>query len=824
MFQNIPQELQQIGQWLLAGPTDDGKLKRPFTIHGQEPRSSGSTHTWEYLTFELACAWAKHLGWGIGFCFTANDPYCGIDFDIHDVTDRPDNPETWTDQDEIDRILEIAKELDSYAETSVSGKGLHIIVKADTGAGVKTKEVEIYSQGRFLVFTGNVFMNVSIKDHNAKVSGWADRLRSSEVSSGTVESRFNALVEIAENLTDVQVFEHASKINTGPTFLNLWNNLYVTGAGTKYDTASEAELALCNLIGFSCVNKWQALRMFLSSPCAGRAGRGKLNKHRRTNVHAKRSLVRWYEDLEAKNAKTSNFFAGLEAAYINAPVVVDEFDFDALYVGTSEIVEIAQVAYVAPIEQPVIVAPVYETVPSYTFSLDPNTAKTIDWPTGVMGNIACDQIYYRAPRQVKEVAIVATLGLCAAIAGLAYQIKGSGLNLYCIAIGPSAIGKETLFAGTDQIAKAVRLEVPEIDDFIANGEVVSGPAIDSLLSKKPSVAIRFSEFADMLRRMVNTKDSNAQAIKQSITGKFQKSAAFSATGGRLHKSEENNIQGHELGAALTLIGDCTPDKLYSLLTEELKADGFLSRFIFLLCGYERPPENPLLDSIPDDYIDERVKSAVIEMVRNASNAIRDKKCVPIKFSSGAIDLLKRVNIGADERINAAGTYEPERQKWNRFHLMVKKIASLQAVCDGPSNPIVSVEHVQWAVQLMLHTIYVFNKRENEGGIGSDDKARMLFMASLLRDYPTVGKWGVDIELRNRGIIAHSYLRKRCANNNGYSSHMLGVNEMVKKMELEFVMSGYMVPIDKLMLSDDEKAMGVLYYITPAGKNINFNFD
>jgi primase-polymerase (primpol)-like protein len=66
---------------------------------------------------------------GIGFVFTEDDPYCGVDLDdcVHDGLIEP-----WA--------LEIVESLDSCWEISPSGRGIHVHIIATLGSGLGVAE------------------------------------------------------------------------------------------------------------------------------------------------------------------------------------------------------------------------------------------------------------------------------------------------------------------------------------------------------------------------------------------------------------------------------------------------------------------------------------------------------------------------------------------------------------------------------------------------------------------------------------------------------------------------------------------------------------
>ncbi|MFX8539116.1 hypothetical protein ABTL98_18685, partial [Acinetobacter baumannii] len=83
---------------------------------------------------------------------SAEDPFTCIDLDI-----KADTP-----QEQCDRASSIIKTLNSYTEYSQSGKGFHIWVYGNIGKGLRRDNVEIYSQERFIICTGNTLKSEPI--------------------------------------------------------------------------------------------------------------------------------------------------------------------------------------------------------------------------------------------------------------------------------------------------------------------------------------------------------------------------------------------------------------------------------------------------------------------------------------------------------------------------------------------------------------------------------------------------------------------------------------------------------------------------------------
>lgn len=173
-FVNIPNDLQSFKQWVAwkAVPSVNGKFtKVPVDPKTGNNASTNNPSTWG--TFEEAI---EHYNWnngigidGIGFVFTRDDPFCGVDLD--DCRD----PNTGILEDWAVDILE---QLNSYSEISPSNTGVKIFLKgALPGNGRNFGNVEMYDTGRFFTLTGGTFNGYpkSIEDRGAEIAALYNR-------------------------------------------------------------------------------------------------------------------------------------------------------------------------------------------------------------------------------------------------------------------------------------------------------------------------------------------------------------------------------------------------------------------------------------------------------------------------------------------------------------------------------------------------------------------------------------------------------------------------------------------------------------------------
>jgi len=118
-FQNIPTVLSELNQWVVwRYDGDEGDLKKvPYQCNGRRARSNDPT-TWS--TFSECRAVYETGGWeGVGFMFSADDPYCGIDLD---GCRDPENGQTtpWA--------VEWLTRFQSYCEVSPSETGWKVFL------------------------------------------------------------------------------------------------------------------------------------------------------------------------------------------------------------------------------------------------------------------------------------------------------------------------------------------------------------------------------------------------------------------------------------------------------------------------------------------------------------------------------------------------------------------------------------------------------------------------------------------------------------------------------------------------------------------------
>ncbi len=237
-FNAIPSELKALAQWILwRSELVDGKpTKVPYQSNGEKAQANNRS-TWS--TFATAVKFYLEGQYdGIGFVFSRQDNYIGIDIDKCVVEGKPNNFAT-----------EIIDTLDSYTEFSPSGKGLHIIIKGGLpqsvlGTGRKNTKhgLEIYSYGRFFTFTGN-------KENSNEIYERTDELAEifeQYFDDSDIQGRVN-LAEFEKDeikLSNESLWERMFRSKNGDEIRSLNKGNLIN------DDHSASDLALCNHLAF----------------------------------------------------------------------------------------------------------------------------------------------------------------------------------------------------------------------------------------------------------------------------------------------------------------------------------------------------------------------------------------------------------------------------------------------------------------------------------------------------------------------------------------------------------------------------------------------
>jgi putative DNA primase/helicase len=266
----LPLALLALPQWVLwrgANKVNEttGEItlnKIPINPHTLGNASSMAPQTWGMFDACVAALPVALAGWefedvsayrggGLGFVFTRQDPYAGIDLD-HCV-----DPGTRQIADWAQAIVEA---IASYTEVTPSQTGLHLLVESPLPAGGRKKgRVEVYDQGRFFTMTGWHVPHTprTIEPRQDAVARLHVEVFGVPIPPAPQPRRRPSPVA----LDDAALVAKARTAKNGAKFSRLWDG----DTSLHGDDESSADLALCEILAFWTQDAAQIDRLFRAS-------------------------------------------------------------------------------------------------------------------------------------------------------------------------------------------------------------------------------------------------------------------------------------------------------------------------------------------------------------------------------------------------------------------------------------------------------------------------------------------------------------------------------------------------------------------------------
>ena len=742
MKNNIPLELRQLPQWVCAAAD-----KKPL-----DPKTGGAasvTDSTTWAAFDVACAYADQYGLRVGFVLAESDPYTIIDLD-----DKPERPAT---DEQKARFAKIVEKFDSYTERSQSGRGVHIVVRGKMPAGVHRDSVEVYSNARYMICTGDVMRPLEI----------ADRQDLLDVLYGEMKPAARAALDEAaeEELSDEELVAMAMRAANADKFNALCSCTGDQGEGPNkilgsyteldYQSQSEADFALMSILAYYTRDNEQVRRLFRMSDLGKRAKAQKNDRYLNTS---------------------------LEKIRAQQPPLIDMAEVEAF---TTQAIERAK-AVAAPLPQVQPAAPAHCPAPAP----ESHATSPLTWPPGLVGSIA-QYIHQTAIRPVPEAALVGALGLVAGIAGRQFNTyTGAGLNLYLTLLGKTAIGKEGGKLGVNRIVKAVRAsEQKAINAFVGPASFSSGQALQNRMAAQPCLYSVFNEFGYLLKRISSPRANAADiTFMQQILAYYSNSGMDGMAGEGAYSDSENNISLVD-SPSFTIMSEATPDLFYECIDASAVASGFASRFLVVECTGDRPDLNEqYAGSPPPDWLVRQVAGLVQTVVNlRGPEPLDNKTTYRVCPDTDGLALLRAFNQECDQQIR--GGSEIQRELWGRAHLNALKVSALLAV--GNPQPVVTAVEAQWSITFVRRCVQTILARFEKGEVGgsamgkgeAEVRKAVLAFLEMTPEQRSRKHIGIPTSMQKGSVVPYNFLSRRLRDTKPFSEdkRLLGdvLAEMVK---------------------------------------------
>jgi hypothetical protein len=690
MYANIPNELKSLKQWIcwrrVPIPDTEKTTKIPINPYNGWNASVSVPEHWS--DFETAVRASVDCD-GIGFVFTARDPYCGIDLDA---------PKEGAHSAAVfARQQKIFQAIPSYAERSPSKNGLHIICRASVPKGRKREAIEIYSQERYFTFTGDVFNNAPIIDAQEVVTAlWQ------EMGPGADADNYYLGSHEREDFNEGMIERMRAGANG-----DLFDQLFAGDWQNAYASQSEADQALMNIIAFYCDNRLQCIEIFRMSEL------GKRDKAQRD-------------------------------AYMN--YTLDKaFDQKLPPIDMTAIIDNARKAIAAKKEQEkqeqIALRNLHSDAPI-------NKAPWQSPPPGLFADIT-NFVLAQSPYPVPEIALTAAIGFLAGIVGRAYNVQSTGLNQYVMLLAPTGRGKEAMSSGINKLMSGVAYqECPEIWQFLGPADIASGAALLKFLAKEERIPCCVAITGEVGIRLQQMSSANAHAgdttLLRVLLDLYSKSGHGQSARPMIYSDEKNNA-GIINAPAFTWLGESTPMNFYRALSPEQIESGLIPRFLVTEYSGPRVTPNANIVQFPPADLVEKIK----QLVKIAVDASINQGKIDVQFTADAAHHSEMIRARIDTQINANDD-GPYTQLLNREHLKTIRLAALVAVTHNFYNPCITIPMLDWAYAIVNRGTMLLNEKFMSGEIGGevmiDDLKQFHTLIKMLRTYVN-GKYSLDNDER-----------------------------------------------------------------------------
>ncbi|MGG1661741.1 DUF3987 domain-containing protein [Brevibacillus sp. NRS-1366] len=244
-IEKIPEELRQRPQWVLWKLEKRGEkqTKIPYQTNGRQA-SVKMPGQWTSFHDALDVFQRSNSKYdGLGYVFSTDDPFLGIDLDNCVVDGKLTN--------EAKHIL---INLNSYTERSQSKNGVHVIVKAKMpGERNRISDYEMYDRLRFFVVTGDHVGKTpqTIEERQPEIDTLYERLFNKPLPQRQLQTT---------TMEDQDILSVALKSKSGEKIASLYS-----GDWSGYNSQSEADQALCNMLAFYTKDPEQIERLIMGS-------------------------------------------------------------------------------------------------------------------------------------------------------------------------------------------------------------------------------------------------------------------------------------------------------------------------------------------------------------------------------------------------------------------------------------------------------------------------------------------------------------------------------------------------------------------------------
>jgi len=756
----IPEELKKLKQWVCFDVSGDKKI--PY-IPGSNSEAASNRRT-DWRSYRAALQDVKDgKRTHVGFVFSEDDPYVFIDLD--DIKDKDQRT--------------IYEKIHTYAQRSVGGSGIHLIARGNfkgPGKHPKKPKAGIFKTCRFCVMTGDIYRDrreiLDVPDVDLQaVHTWLGG-SSHERSSSSPD-----LVEYASEIPDKTVFEMGcdrfhkyEDLSAGK-----WEH-YEEYAG-DHSTADHAFIAmLCDLTESNEQVRWlfKASGMWTAERAAKKAAHGPNGYIDRTirKVRAAQSRDReargkihiaWGEDSPGADLDQSSAKKAKKAVTSAAPVAAERESL----IGPDNLIE--------------------------------------SLPDGLVKSIA--QYSFKSSfHPLQEASLCVALMLLSGICGRGWLTPTkAGLNLWLVLVGGTSCGKDEYQSGIKRLLNSISKELPHVRK-IYGGELVSGPAIETVFQDTLRYISFWPEFGESFKNIANPASSeHIVTLRRGLLNSFNSAGVGGSSEGRKRAQKSEDKQFVER-PCLCIAGDATPEKLYGSMTTAEIASGLLQRFMVLDVPRSSwsIEENAKAGMLPNPKLVEDL----VQLCSMADTLDVKNNFKTVSTSDEAALMLKSYRM--DKRLRNAdhGGDSAVEEIMNRAGLKATKLASLLAVSTDWHAPRIEEEHARWAIDFVESLDSAMLSRFSTGDIGSGqvkqeaEIIRAFVQIATASDKQRKAMGMPDKLVRDRGAVTLAALKAKVVGKSAFASDKAGAVTAFDRSVESMVRAGVLIRLRPDQAADE----------------------
>lgn len=769
-YHNIPSELRELDQWVCYDIEEkDGKERKTPYVPGTGDYARVNDKT-TFRSFEEAVADVEDGSRDhIGFVLMKENGLVFIDLD------HTEDPE----ERGLNKL--IYQSFHSYSQRSVSGEGVHIIVRGELeGRGLHTSHFGLFEHSRGILMTGRVIKGrTKIRRANRKA------LRSLQEKVRTSDGRGYDF-DLEEKEWDAQpwaVRSLASKIY-GDKFHALIDGRW---EGLGYPSQSEADHALINM--FCDISDSNPLVRFLF------AESGLYREHKaRLDPETGEYTVKGYLDYTIKQNRAKQQRR-------------DEVRERAAEAVADKVVEIENKKTKKKQSTNVVTWDESVSNASDDVIVNGKSRKSFDYPTDLIEKIPSLLhrdlalfIYKNSYRPNQEVSILCSHIVVTMIAQRAYLTpSGSGCNMNYWLIAETGWGKDIITKCVDLVAGELMKEYPAFGNSHV-GKFASGEAIETVISQQPKFMSMVTEAGAFWRKLLSQhRPPHIDVLVESILKLFMSTNPNTYWKSRRRAKRDEDTAESVYRPAGSFYGESTPEDLLGDLDISSINTGLLQRQIFFHIAsavYVKANKKRFPMSA-------RLRGMLCDLISAADNLDLMEDTVEVQCSERADLLLDHYSEGHSKYAYKENRNSLKANLFNRSGLKAYRIASLLAVGEDPHNPVIREAQARYAIDF-VHSCdnFIFNKFQS-GDIGrgqlKQESEMLALIENLLTAPPSVRRKSYRMNefcADDPSIIPYSLVRNKAKTKTSFITDRFGSITAIDKCIESLCRSGTLVRLTR----------------------------